>query len=349
MAGGPHSRRVDALPQPVPGSRIVDRIPVGRAVQPWPSRTVRYISRSWRGPLHLRVEGADVHLRYAAFHEHTATGAYPLHSHPYAEILLTLAGSGEVVTGRDPIRCEPGTTVVLPPRSPHGTRWRLRGGVWTVLVVDLDLDIDVGRLPLEESDPVDPAFSPFYERFFMRQLPEFRLRAVELRAAQRLADEMREILEGTPYGQGAEILAIVLRIVALLSRSLRAQGLASGRHIVPPRFSPESALLRARSQLERHIVFDPGVVGRLARSAGLSEEHFVRSFRDAFGATPKRYAQTLLMRRACGLLHATDLPVREIATRLGYGDASTFSRAFRRFTGVSPEPYRLRRHAEPAT
>lgn len=46
------------------------------------------------------------------------------------------------------------------------------------------------------------------------------------------------------------------------------------------------------------------------------------------------------MRRAVGWLECTDKPVVEIAFDLGYTDASNFTRAFRRQTGVSPNRFR---------
>jgi len=43
---------------------------------------------------------------------------------------------------------------------------------------------------------------------------------------------------------------------------------------------------------------------------------------------------------ACHALETTQTPVHEIATSLGYRDASSFSRAFRRWTGAPPRAYR---------
>ena len=43
---------------------------------------------------------------------------------------------------------------------------------------------------------------------------------------------------------------------------------------------------------------------------------------------------------ACHSLETTQIPVHEIATVLGYRDASSFSRAFRRWTGIAPRAYR---------
>mgnify|MGYP001787607280 CR=1 FL=1 len=48
----------------------------------------------------------------------------------------------------------------------------------------------------------------------------------------------------------------------------------------------------------------------------------------------------LRMRRALHWLDHTDRPVMDIASALGYTDASNFTRAFRRHTGMSPRAFR---------
>ena len=44
--------------------------------------------------------------------------------------------------------------------------------------------------------------------------------------------------------------------------------------------------------------------------------------------------------KAQSLLHDTGLRLLDIALMLGYSEPATFSRAFRRWTGVSPREYR---------
>ena len=45
-------------------------------------------------------------------------------------------------------------------------------------------------------------------------------------------------------------------------------------------------------------------------------------------------------RAACESLDHTQTPIQDIAEALGYRDASSFSRAFRRWTGKTPRSYR---------
>jgi AraC family transcriptional regulator len=84
----------------------------------------------------------------------------------------------------------------------------------------------------------------------------------------------------------------------------------------------------------------PPTVSELARLCGLSVRHFVRLYRMLAGeSVTARIARTQLT-RASALLHEDALPLKEIAARLGFTHASSFSTAFRRATGLSPSRYR---------
>ena len=86
-------------------------------------------------------------------------------------------------------------------------------------------------------------------------------------------------------------------------------------------------------------------VPRLARVSGVSEAHFARSFKDAFGVPPHRYLLTRRIERAKALLRDTDLPVTDIAFRTGWSSLGTFGRIFRDITGDSPSELRAREKA----
>ena len=81
-------------------------------------------------------------------------------------------------------------------------------------------------------------------------------------------------------------------------------------------------------------------ISRLAGVSGISEAHFARSFRDAFGVPPHRYLLTRRIERATALLRDTDLPIIEVAFRTGWNSLGTFGRIFRDVTGQSPSELR---------
>jgi AraC-like DNA-binding protein len=88
-------------------------------------------------------------------------------------------------------------------------------------------------------------------------------------------------------------------------------------------------------------------VHRLAQVSGVSEAHFARSFKEAFGVPPHRYLLTRRIERATALLRETDLPITEIAFQTGWNSLGTFGRTFRDVTGESPGDLRAREKAVP--
>jgi AraC-like DNA-binding protein len=87
-------------------------------------------------------------------------------------------------------------------------------------------------------------------------------------------------------------------------------------------------------------------VRRLARVSGVSEAHFARQFKQAFGVPPHRYLLTRRVERATALLRETDLPIVEVAFQVGWESLGTFGRTFRDVTGESPSAFRARENAE---
>ena len=83
-------------------------------------------------------------------------------------------------------------------------------------------------------------------------------------------------------------------------------------------------------------------VAAVAEAAGLSESRLHAVFQNQFRLSPKRYIARQRLRSAARLLETTGLPIAEIALRVGYGDQSAFTRAFRREFDRSPGDYRRR-------
>jgi AraC-like DNA-binding protein len=83
----------------------------------------------------------------------------------------------------------------------------------------------------------------------------------------------------------------------------------------------------------------PWTVVRLAREAALSRSAFFERFSRAVGVAPMEYLLAWRMALAKGMLRRKEAGIAEVAERVGYGSASTFSVAFHRHVGVPPSRY----------
>src|SRR5688572_21376370 len=116
--------------------------------------------------------------------------------------------------------------------------------------------------------------------------------------------------------------------------------------VKPPPQDPELVrrLLRAKDRMDA-ASHEEWPVSRLARVSRVSEAHFARSFKDAFGIPPHRYLLTRRIERAKTLLRDTDLAITDIAFQTGWQSLGTFGRTFRDITGESPGELRAREKA----
>lgn len=78
----------------------------------------------------------------------------------------------------------------------------------------------------------------------------------------------------------------------------------------------------------------------IARICGLNRSYLARLFKEATGRTIQDYILTCRMNEAKQYLSSKEYPVQYIAYAVGYNDTFTFSKAFKRFTGMSPSEFR---------
>lgn len=81
-------------------------------------------------------------------------------------------------------------------------------------------------------------------------------------------------------------------------------------------------------------------LGQLAEKTGFSRWHFHRIVGAFLGEPIGAFIVRMRIETAARLLRYTNLPVKEIAYRVGYGMPSSLSKTFRQFYGISPNEYR---------
>ena len=78
----------------------------------------------------------------------------------------------------------------------------------------------------------------------------------------------------------------------------------------------------------------------LAQRARLSSYHFCRAFKKSFGMPPHRYHKSRRLERAKSLLVKPAASITDIGLAVGFSEASSFTAAFRKATGLTPSSYR---------
>jgi AraC-like DNA-binding protein len=136
-----------------------------------------------------------------------------------------------------------------------------------------------------------------------------------------------------------ERLLEVLLIEALRCGTATASVPGLARGLADDRLAAALRALHARPEY-------PWTVVALAAQAALSRSAFFARFNRLMGMPPMEYLATWRMALARRMLRRHDVGIEQVAKRVGYGSASTFSVAFARHTGTPPASYGRRSRAD---
>lgn len=248
---------------------------------------------------------------------------------------MTMGQCRLTIAGQDPVTVEAGDFVLLPATPRFGMSSLVPG-------------------PLRRIDPrTDP---PLHEVRHGRQdgPPEMRQvggwftfaapdvslmvallpRMIHLRGVPRLAQLVHMLGEEAARDEAGRDLVLARLVEILLIEALRAAPIETAapgllRGLSDPRISV--ALRGLHGDLTR-----AWTVPDLAAAAGMSRSAFFERFFRLVGARPMEYLTTWRMAVARDLLRRGSLALDDVAARVGYSSASTFSTAFSRHTGQPP-------------
>jgi len=154
---------------------------------------------------------------------------------------------------------------------------------------------------------------------------------IEQLAKRLLAESMR-----TAYASKvcAEALATELG-VHLLRNYCVSNGAAADHDYGLPIYKLHRATEFIEENLREDLTLD-----RIAEALAMSPGHFAHTFKTTTGLAPHHYVVVRRIDRAKALLRNTELPIAEIAHRIGFPNPSYFSFVFHRTTGVTPRRFR---------
>ena len=187
--------------------------------------------------------------------------------------------------------------------------------------------------------PLHPFFAEMPDWFALRRDARPRLGPMALGVG--LMEQ--ELSRQGAHGADSIVQALLDVIFAYALREISAERGAVGagwsRAVDDPQIRRIVTLMHEQSA-------QPWTLEALAKHAGLSRTALAERFRDAMGDTPLNHLRTLRMQRAMRLLAETDLKLDVVSAEVGYQDAFSFSKVFKRTVGQSPKAFRQRNLAE---
>jgi len=117
------------------------------------------------------------------------------------------------------------------------------------------------------------------------------------------------------------------------------------RHAPTRRFDARDFDRRVRQVVAARLAGGPLAVHLVAESVHTSPRTLQRRLRGA-GLTYARVVQQVRLEIAGRMLRDPDRKIRDVARVLGYSDPAHFTRAFQRWTGLTPRAFRRQRPDE---
>lgn len=269
----------------------------------------------------------------------------PMHNHDFMEIAYVVEGTGFHHINDELHRVRKGDLYVIPVGVPHvfrpaaADRRKHPLSVCNVIVSPRLLD----RL--------EPLMSDRTLAAFVRTLPEGKLLRYEMQKTEDTMDKLLLMLlreYSMPQQGSADYLhTLLLQLLICIYRAdydamnvnseAQASGVAGGGKQSLPSSAADFARMLADLDLHAHESF---TLAQLAQTSGYSERHLGRLFKRYTGQTFHQYRQSRRMEQSCEMLKHTTMKVSDISERVGYKDADTFTKVFKRSIGVTPSEYR---------
>ncbi|CAG7634541.1 AraC family transcriptional regulator [Paenibacillus allorhizosphaerae] len=252
-----------------------------------------------------------------------------LHHHDFAELALIVEGNGTELINGKPHELRPGTITFLLPHHIHELHTTESGPPLQVYNCLFDISLAVG-----------PQSDPELSNLFMNSVEEFPaytdLSGEAFEKMKRIYLELFHEYSGSSPGRNALIRAKLTEAIVLYIRSRPSFPVPGEKSLQP---HPKDHFWEMIQYVHNHYMDDLDST-LLSEQFGVSASWIHRSFKKYLGQGFLQYIHTLRLRRASGLLIATDMGIHDVAVEVGFESYRTFSRIFKEMTGITPSEYR---------
>lgn len=251
---------------------------------------------------------------------------------PHAKISITVRGSDEGV-----VRCKVG-----------GNWWSARPTTGSIWLKPIGGKYDEAHI---RSPRVRVIHLCIPNVVFARLMDDYNLPAVPARSIRHSCGAQDEVINQIGLSVLSEMMSptaagrMLVETSSLLLAARLAHSHLETELIRPPIGSrhrlDDGRLRRVFAYVEEHLC--QGIsVADLANVACLSVFHFTRAFAATMGVPPHRYVSQRRLESAKAMIATGRASLGEIAIDCQFSSQSSFTRAFRRATGMTPAEYRLK-------
>lgn len=252
------------------------------------------------------------------------------HRYKFHALVCVTQGTCTQMVDFQPIPCVPGSMLVLHPGQAHNYGQDEDWDGWNVLFRP-EFVLPISTPPRDLRLAVD-----------MDRLPEHIVLSGD--HLQVVTDSILQMREDTQLDAPLDDVHALLRhqLHALLMRLAILQGLQRAHE---PIISPALQRFKRFQQLVEENFARWHQVADYARHLGYTEKSLARAVEAAMGMSAKAFISARVNLEAKRLLVHTDLTIASITDKLGFEEATNFSKFFKRETGCTPAEFRQRQRA----
>jgi len=250
---------------------------------------------------------------------------FKMHSHKRIELNYILKGSSVMMFGNKLVKLNRNNSILIFPESKHDFFVDSKQGV---KIVQLEFLLDESVFE-GFKDVVKAELSFFFNS--KTNINSF----VKIPNNPEVGDCMERIIKENKLKRNNYIplsKIYFLELIILLSRIIARQNQRQKQ-------CDNEYLKTAMNRI--HTNYSSGIyISELAKECKISERYLRKLFVNYLESTPQEYLNNLRINKSVELLADRNIPVKEIAYRVGYSTPQYFSRMFSAKYGFSPQVYR---------
>lgn len=249
-----------------------------------------------------------------------------VHKHDFTELVMVERGKGVHLVEGFRHTISSGDMLTIPEGVRHGYE-----NTETLEIVNVFFD-----MTLLDAFPGDFSETPGFHALFpsnpaprKKTTGHLTLTSEDATTVEKMINDITRELRGRRAGHQSACVLTLARLIVFLCAKASRSGL--GPH--------SNALTTTLEHMEKNHR-QPMSLERLSRMTNLSPRSFQRLFRDYMGVSPFDHLMNIRLRHARTLLEESELNIGEIADTTGFGDASYFTRQFKKTFRLPPTAYR---------
>jgi len=234
-------------------------------------------------------------------------------------IIFCTGGSGTVEVADKTYQMHQYSLIILPPHVKH-VYYASEGDPWDIYWLHFK-----GQLAVDYLDVIS-AEQPNQTAVFIEQVPEKQIDTL----MRQFWVMIKSFIPGFTY---SGVFFVSQMLGAMLAE------LAQIKNDQTTETKGSSYVDLAIQYIYRHINHPIKLV-EIAENLGISTSYLSRTFRGVAGVSVTTFITNIKMKQASHYLQYTNVPIQQIANRLGYTDSYYFSRVFKKEFRLSPRNFR---------